>query len=238
MRIPVIQGLIRRRLLVNYRADPDVVQRLLPAPFRPKRHQGFAVAGVCLIRLENIRPRGAPALLGLHSENAAHRFAVEWEEDDGLHEGVFIPRRDTGSRLNHWAGGRIFPGKHGLATFSVTDRDGRIDLAMTARDDALRVQVRGEEADRWPSDSVFANVEEASRFFEPGCLGFSPAEHPQRLDGLRLEIDDWRVRPFAASEAESSYFRDEARFPAGSITFDHALVMRNVRHQWRPAVRW
>src|SRR5260370_637309 len=36
MRIPIIKGTIKRRVLVNFRADPPVVQRFLPQPFRPK----------------------------------------------------------------------------------------------------------------------------------------------------------------------------------------------------------
>jgi len=35
MQIPVIRGLIDRRILVNYRVDPDVLARFLPPPFRP-----------------------------------------------------------------------------------------------------------------------------------------------------------------------------------------------------------
>ena len=110
MRIPVLQGTIKRRFLINYRVDPETMQRLLPAPFRPKLQHGFAIAGICLIRLEQIRPRGIPATLGLTSENAAHRVAVEWTDSaNQKREGVYIPRRDTDSRLNSWAGGRIFP---------------------------------------------------------------------------------------------------------------------------------
>ena len=36
MRIPVIEGLIKRRLLINFRVDPVVMQKMLPSPFRPK----------------------------------------------------------------------------------------------------------------------------------------------------------------------------------------------------------
>ena len=60
MRIPVIKGTIKRRLLVNFRADPTVVQRILPSLFRPKLHEGHAIVGICLIRLEQVRPRGLP----------------------------------------------------------------------------------------------------------------------------------------------------------------------------------
>ncbi|MES2463936.1 MAG: hypothetical protein V4671_25480, partial [Armatimonadota bacterium] len=102
MNIPVLKGTIGRRILVNFRADPDVVQAKLPVPFRPKLHKGEAIVGVCLIRLENIRPASCSLPIGFSSENAAHRIAVLWDDNEGkTQEGVFIPRRDTGSLLNH-----------------------------------------------------------------------------------------------------------------------------------------
>src|SRR5262245_20755836 len=121
MRVPRIHGTIKRRLLINYRVDPTVMSHQLPAPFRPKLHENSAIAGICLIRLEGIRPRRLPAALGLSSENAAHRIAVVWNDRNGSHEGVYIPRRDTGSLVNHLAGGRLFPGEHRRATFDVTE---------------------------------------------------------------------------------------------------------------------
>ncbi len=111
MRIPIIRGLIDRRILVNFHVDPDVLAKVLPQPFRPKLVNGVGVAGVCLIRLKHIRPRFWPAMLGVSSENAAHRIAVQWEAGDELREGVYIPRRDTSSRLNSLVGGRLFPGR-------------------------------------------------------------------------------------------------------------------------------
>src|SRR3977135_359472 len=120
MRLPTIQGIIRRRLLVNYRVAPAVLARLLPATFRPKLHGEFAMAGICLIRLEQIRPQGLPVFLGASSENAAHRIAVLWEDEQGKTQGgVYVPRRDTNSRLNYLAGGRLFPGEHHAARFQV-----------------------------------------------------------------------------------------------------------------------
>ena len=88
MRLPRITSEIERRLLVNYRADPDVVARLLPEPFRPQLADGAAVVGICLIRLGATRPVGFPRWIGLRSENAAHRIAVEWDEPAGTRTGV------------------------------------------------------------------------------------------------------------------------------------------------------
>ncbi|MBC7448825.1 MAG: DUF2071 domain-containing protein [Hymenobacteraceae bacterium] len=234
MNIPTIKGLIRRRLLVNFRADPVVVQRLLPTPFQPKQHDGVALVGICLIRLEQIRPDGLPGFMGISSENAAHRIAVEWTDETGAaREGVFIPRRDTGSRLNHAVGGRIFPGEHHLARFDVMDASGHISLVMQSADGQAMVRVVGREASELPVASCFRSLSEASRFFEGGSLGYSVTRDPQRLDGLQLHTAGWHVRPLTVEVVESSFFENQTLFPLGTIEFDHALLMRDVAHEWR-----
>jgi hypothetical protein len=73
-----VHGLIERRLLVNYRVDAGVLQRQLPPPFRVDAVGGAGVAGICLIRLAQERVPGVPRWLGLRSENAAHRIAVNY----------------------------------------------------------------------------------------------------------------------------------------------------------------
>lgn len=230
LRVPTITGIIRRRLLVNFRAEPAAVQRLLPARFKPKLHAGHAIIGICLIRLEQIRPRWLPVPWGISSENAAHRIAVEWQTAAGLREGVYIARRDSGSWLNHLVGGRIFPGVHHLARFQVTDHDGRIELRMQATNEDVRVNVRAHEAAALPADSCFASLAESSCFFEGGSVGWSPGLAVGSLDGLRLQTQAWQVSPLAVEEAASSWFT--AHLPAGSFELDHALLMRDVPHEW------
>ena len=235
MRIPRIHGVIRRRLLVNFRLDPDVAQRQLPAPFRPKLHDGKAVAGICLIRLEEIRPRRFPRLVGLSSENAAHRFAVTWNDAGGEREGVYIPRRDSGSLMNQLAGGRLFPGEHHRARFDVEDDGDRIRLGMRSSDGAVEVRVAGRAARELPPSSIFPNIAAASRFFEGGSLGYSATAAGDHLDGVVLRTSEWRVEPLAIDDVHSSWFADASRFPPGSISFDCALIMRNIGHEWEQA---
>ena len=86
MKLPAIRGTIDRRILANYRINPKVVSAILPPPFRPKLVNGFAIGGICLIRLKAMRPRFFPFRWGIGSENAAHRIAVEWEVDGEFRE--------------------------------------------------------------------------------------------------------------------------------------------------------
>ena len=235
MTLSTLRGLIRRRLLVNYRVDPDVL-RLLPAPFRPSLVGNWGVAGICLIRIEQLRPSWLPARVGLSSENAAHRIAVCWTDADGTsREGVFIPRRDTGSLITRWAGGRIFPGEHHRARFTVRDLGGRLELRVRSVDGVVAVDLRCARAVRLPATSVFGSLAAASAFFERGSLGYSARATGARLDGLRLVTRRWRVEPLAVEDVQSSFFDDPARFPRGTVEFDCALLMRDVEHSWHGA---
>jgi hypothetical protein len=232
MQIPVIRGVIDRRILVNFRVEPDVLARLLPRPFRPKLVNGMGMAGVCLIRLKHIRPRFLPAFLGISSENAAHRIAVEWDQDGEPHEGVFIPRRDTSSWLNTLAGGRLFPGVHHRARFQVQEAGDHFRVAVDSDDRRTRLRVEGHVGTELPGTSVFASVAEASRFFERGSLGYSVTRRPGEFDGLELCIHHWQVQPLILEPVESSYFEDREQFPPGSVAFDSALLMRQIEHEW------
>ena len=235
MKIPTLTGTIKRRILVNYRADAETVRRLLPEGFRPKLHRGKAVAGICLIRLEHIRPRMAPEFLGLNSENAAHRIAVEWEKDGETLEGVFIPRRDTDSTLNSLAGGTLFPGEQNRADFTVTETEERIDFAMRSRDEKVRVDLIGKFADDLPAESIFDNLADSSEFFRGGALGYSVTRGEKHLDGITLETKEWKVRPLEVESVNSSFYADTSVFPEGTIEFDHALIMQNAQHEWHAA---
>lgn len=232
MRIPVLRGIIDRRILVNYRADPEVLARVLPNPFRPKLANGAGMAGVCLIRLKQIRPRFLPSLLGISSENAAHRIAVEWDHNGERQGGVFIPRRDTSSRLNTLVGGTLFPGEHHHAQFQVEERDDHYRIVLDSDDHRTHLAVAGHVAPELPKTSIFASLQEASAFFEQGSLGYSVTARPGEFDGLELRSFDWQVAPLAIEKVESSFFEDRTLFPPGSVEFDCALLMRGIDHEW------
>lgn len=231
MKLSKVHGVIRRRLLVNFRIDPDVAQAQLPKRFRPKLHGEYAVGGICLIRLEEIRPKFMPRILGLSSENAAHRFAVTWTDDTGEREGVYIPRRDSGSLMNHLAGGRLFSGEHHRAQFTVADAGDAIDIRMRSADGAVSLHVAAAVAPELENGSIFESLQHASDFFEPGSLGYSAMSNGA-LEATRLHTFRWAVQPLRVDAVESSYFADAARFPPGSATFDCALLMRNIAHEW------
>jgi len=223
--------MIDRRILVNYRVDPTALKKLIPSQFRPITVEGVGIAGICLIRLKDIRPSGFPGAVGISSENAAHRIAVEWDQDGVTREGVYIPRRDTSSRLNMLLGGRVFPVIHHHATFDVNESDDRYRILIDSDDGKTHVAVEAELAAALPRESVFGTLERASAFFERGAIGYSPADE-NSLHGLELRSLGWKVEPLAVTRVESSFFEDTRIFPPGSVEFDCALLMRGIAHEW------
>ncbi len=230
--IPTVHAVMARRILVNFRVKPEVAARLLPQPFRPKLVKDHAMAGICLIRLEEMRPVWLPRWFGVASENAAHRIAVEWDMNGRSHEGVFIPRRDTNSLLNHVAGGRLFPGVHHRAEFRCSENRGRFNVQLRSYDGAARVKVVARVADGWPSGSVFNSLEETSKFFRGGFSGWSPSTNCG-LEGVELRPEKWEMHPLTLEHVESSFFNDPRRFPPASVEFDSALLMHGIGHEWR-----
>jgi hypothetical protein len=225
---------MERRILVNYRVDPDVLGAYLPHPFRPALVDGWGVAGICLIRLGAIRPAGLARVVGLHAENAAHRVAVCWDGAAGPVTGVYIPRRDTSSRLAAMAGGRAFPGFQHLARFTALEGGGSFRVEVASGDGAVRVVVDAHVAGRVMAGSVFADVDAASRFFRAAPVGYAATPTDGVFDGVELDTNGWDLRPLAVDEVVSSFFEDGSRFPPGTAMLDSAFLMSGLATTWRP----
>jgi len=225
-----IDATIERRLLVNYRADPDVVARLLPAPFVPRLLGGHAMAGICLIHLRHARPAGMPALLGIETQGVAHRIAVRWPQADGtLADGVYIPRRDTAS----WMVATATAGSLGSrrADFTIDESDDAFDIAMTSRDGGGSLHVIARATGGF-ENSALGSLGDAHAFFRDGGPGFSPTRDG-RFAGIDLTAEVWKLDPVAVTGMEAAWFDDLNRFPQNAAVFDSALVMRRTSSQWR-----
>jgi Uncharacterized conserved protein (COG2071) len=227
-----MSSVIERRLLVNYRVDPAVAASLLPTPFRPQLVHGWAVAGICLIRLGRLRATWVPSWAGMRTENAAHRVAVEWDAMGRRQTGVYVPRRDSDSFVTVLAGGRMFPGKHHQASFDVHETARTLHVAFASTDGIAHVSVDIRVSQQLQGSALFADLQEASDFFRVGSAGFSTTRDSGRLDGVELRADRWVVEPTEVVSVCSSFFDDPRLFPPGSATIDCAVLMRDIPATW------
>ena len=226
MKMPTLDATISRRLLINYRLDPEVAQSLLPPGLRPRLAGDAAVGGICLLRLSAVRPQWIGANVGWSAETAAHRIAVEWDDDSGTQNGVFIPVRHSSSRLPVVLGGTVLPGRHEHAGFSVSESLSRITIDARARDMWVHADVS--DSTEWRSQ-LFGSLGEASTFLREGSTGWSPAKGGKTLDGLELSTRRWEVGATEIHDVGSSYFD---ALPPGAAELDHVLVMRDIPARW------
>jgi hypothetical protein len=234
--LPKLTGTIRRRLLINFRADPVVAQRLIPQPLKVLAHKNAAIVGVCLIRLEHIRPKGFPELIGISSENMAHRIAVTYKDEHGADkEAVYIWKRHSDQPLNIVLGGRLFPGIHSPAKFAVEDDGVATNLTVDTEHHLadVRVAATGIQKDSDFKSESFSTFEEARDFFARGSCGFSCATDDKTLQGMQLITKEWLASPLQISTAESAFFHDTSKWPEGSVEIDCGLIMRNIEHEWQ-----
>jgi hypothetical protein len=224
---------MERRVLISYRIKPDLVQAILPAPFRPALADGYAVGSICLIQLSGIRPaRVLPTAFGLRAANVAHRIAVLLDTADGPMPSVYIPRRYTSSRLAALTGGLLFPGLR-MARFHGAEQDGRYRITAESPDGDMRIAVDARIAASLPAGSVFADVDEASRFFRLAPTGYSATPVPGVFDGVTLETSYREVQALRVDAVTSSFFGDPRLFPPGTATLDSAFAATGLA-TWRP----
>jgi hypothetical protein len=232
-----LEGKIVRRLLVNFWADPAVIRRLVPDPLEVATQDGLAVVGICLLRLAELRPKGMPAWMGIAAENMAHRVAVRVPGENGPLDGVFIFRRDTNCGLLAQVGGRLFPAVHKLAEFDVTDSAGHLDFRIhtdSAEADLTLAILPAPELDSaaFRPSNLFESIAAASDFFRRAECGYSCTLREGTLEGVRLTTPDWQLTSVQVTEVHSAFYRDANLFPPGSIGFDSAFLLRDVRSEW------
>lgn len=223
-----VTGIIDHRILLNFRIDPEVMKRNLPGEFTPKVVNGYAIGGICQVSLSEMRAKGMPSIIGTGSHNAAHRIAVNSSKG----EGVYVTRRDTNSWLNTKSGGRLFPGVYSKADFDVSVSGDLYSVRIENKETELIMSISAEVVSELPEDSVFASTSEVSDFFKTGNIGWSSRDKSSQFDAIELTTVEWRMEPLKVKESYSAYFSDTSSFPEGSVEFDSAMIMRNLKHSW------
>ena len=229
MKLFNIVGNIERRILVNYRFDPEVLSKLLPSPFRPRVINGYAVGGMCLIRFNKMRPNFFPEFLGSSSENGTHRFCIEWDDNGKVKKGVFVMQRFTNSKLHELGSNILSPGALSFAEFKIEEENNKYSVEfMSKNGDQVKLVVTGNG--QFHSE-VYSSIEEVSNDFKTDSIGFSPFKN-NIFYGVKLVTKSWKVSPLDLISIKSSFFENEEFFPKGSAQVDHCLLMENIGHSW------
>jgi hypothetical protein len=163
--------------------------------------------------------------------------AVCWDGPDGPVTGVYIPRRDTSSRLAALAGGRLFPAYLHLARFRTHEDGEGYRIQVASRDGMARVEVQARRAGELAPGSIFTSLDAASGFFRCAPAGYAATPAQGVFDGVELETVGWTLESLRLDRVASSFFDDRRRFPAGTAEPDSAFLMSGLSTIWHPQPR-
>ncbi len=219
--------MIRRRLLVNTVVDPEEAARRLPPGLRPHVTAVGTVVGCCLLDIGELRPGRLPASAGIGLRAGAHRISAEWDDEDGVVVGVYVPHRLTDSRLATWLGGWVFPGAHHRAEVRLDRTDGRLrwqvrelgaatPVAMDASATVVGAPIHAADADPVGAACLRAEV------------GLSAARDGV-LEGVRMGVAHHLARPVRVDALRSTFLSTFASArPAPSYLVEHVPVAWRV----------
>lgn len=221
-----IVGTIRRRLLVNAWADPDEVESHLPTGLRPHvGSTGGVIVGCCMIEIADIRPWPLPAAAGVDVRAAAHRISVDVGPESAPRTAVYVPGRNTDSKLTIAAGGRVFPGVHKSARVSVKDETDELSWSISNYSNggsAFDITTTADLSNAAPASSEVAEIVIGT------TLGLSPGHRTTTLEAVQMVT--------ATSDAEIVVLADlESSFIGGFASAEETdtLLMTDVGVIWR-----
>jgi hypothetical protein len=114
--------------------------------------------------------------------------------------------------LNTLAGGRVFPGIHSHARFTVWESGIHFEVAIRSDDGVTSLSVVGDITDRLPAGSAFGSLAEASAFFQAGSLAADHRDERVWFRGLgagllsrryRARCVGWQAGPRAHASAST-----------------------------------
>ena len=217
---------IQKQILINYRVSPDALQNFLPESLQPFIYKNWAHAGICLLNTKKLNSDWLPNWIRNNSWYVAHYFIVSKDEQPAC----YIPRNDTSSFLNLLTGSRILAGSTKMAKIEVCDDQHQLNIQVKSKDKTFSIDYRGIRSQNLPDSSVFANLREATEFFNHEKCQYSHKLKSYSSKGPSTMDEDWNVTPLATSSSTSTLF--EAIFPAESYEFDHAICMENTQTDW------
>lgn len=90
-----------------------------------------------------------------------------------------------------------------------TRKNGNYHIDFKSSDETV-TSIDATETKVFNEISIFGTLENASKFFENGDLGYLP--NKDKFDGLRLKAYKWEVKPLEVSNVKSSFLKTKKFF--------------------------
>lgn len=247
LRVPrklVLQGRLADTVLLTYRTPAASVEALLPEGLELVRRGPWAFWSVVCCRVEQLRPSGVPAALGVGFHQVAYRLRVQaMTASAEVIDGLYFTHSDVDTPLPALfdaLGNRLTDLRLHRAAIRMQGGDDAVQVAIDpATSEAgyrFRLDVAHTPASRLPG-SCFPTVEDARSFgrYPPRALSVhpvkgGPANHELHVMRVGRPDSSWCETPVAVREAALGYF--EAIGQGEKAALEWAARLRPMSYQW------
>lgn len=228
-----MRGRLARCWLFAYQTPVAAARRLLPAELEPVTFGGRAFWSVVVCRIQGMRPKGAPAFLGIDYWHVAYRLYARFTAADGRSwEGLYFLRSDCDSGLISTVGNRLTDFRFHTAEIRYRENGESVTLEVAGTGAPGKAVLHRDRAPRLPEGSAFGALEEAAARLKYGPAGFSVSE-PGWVDVLSITRDEaaWKSRLVHVESESWSYLETQ------SAQLEVCCELEPIEYQWNRGVR-
>jgi hypothetical protein len=223
---------------LTYAVEPEIVRPLLPPGLALDTFDGQAFLAIAMVQTQDLRPAGAPKLLGQDFVLAGYRVFTKFRMPAGRTlRGLRILRSDANRRRMVVGGNLLTHYNYHRCRANVAAANDAIRFAVHTGDGTgdLDVIVRRSEGGL-PAGSPFASVREARRFAGPLPFTFDYEASTHSIVAVEGRRTNWRPAPVPAQVNRIAFF-DQPAFAGVTPRLAAAFYVRDIDYHWLRGVR-
>ncbi|MDP5170606.1 MAG: DUF2071 domain-containing protein [Bacteroidia bacterium] len=232
-RLTQATGILEDMVLLNFRTDAEVLRRLLPQPFEPRLVDGFGLVGILLFRMRDLECETTMGLPSPPSEHVLYRIAVSWQQGARTHHGMYILRHEVNAKLPIQQRRRgLFPVAGRPVRWIRRPWAGSFEWTIKTKN-RLRLKVGGKFSKKFPGESVFESLDNASDFFARERSVVAPRYQKSIFTSTHFLPLHWSIKPLHIHTLQTDFSQLENLFPKGMIFFDSGLIWPQMPCRWQ-----
>lgn len=232
-RLAQATGILEDTVLLNFRTDPNVLKRLLPAPFVPRLVDGYGLVGILMFKMRDLACETNMGLPSPPSDHVLYRVAVSWQQGTRTHHGMYLLRHEVNTRLPVRQRKRgLFPVAAQPVRWHKAPEAGKFEWSLQTRN-RTRLKVQARLAAYFPPGSVFDSLDQASVFFQKERAAIAPRFQKSVFANTRFLPLNWAVKPLFIESLQTDMDQLGNLFPKGHIFFDSGLIWPQIPCKWQ-----
>lgn len=227
-----VQAFFEQSFVVTCAVEKNILEKLIPAPLKLdtfQNHWGFVA--MALVETKNLRPKGFPSILGNDFTLIGYRIFVRYTNVKGKNlRGLYILKSETDKRKMEFLG-NIFT-NYQYKTIDIQKSIHTNSILFLSKSGGFDIRLKTDvESDiELPTNSPFANWQEARRFAGPLPFTFS-------VDNMRKEVvivegkrEFWQPRPIEILKFSSNYIEHITK---NQFQIASGFVVENIPYEWK-----